>query len=46
MKYCVTYKFIDFDAESHEEWFPTWLECCKFMKGLLDDGYQILGVAG
>ncbi len=46
MKYTITYKFVDFDAEKKTDQFKTWLEACRFMKSLLDDGYEILGVDG
>lgn len=46
MKYTVTYKFVDYDAETKADKFKTWKEACRFMKGLLDDGYEILGVNG
>lgn len=43
--YRVEYKWLDHDAEEKEEIFPTWKETCEFMKSLLDDGYEILGVS-
>lgn len=45
-KYNVIYKFIDFDAPRKQDFFTTWKDMCKFMKGLLDDGYVILEVNG
>ena len=44
MKYKVTYKWFDFDAELREEYFTTWKEACRFMKFCLDDGYEVSGV--
>ena len=46
MKYTIRYKFVDYDAESKEDHFRTWAAACRFMKGLLDDGYEVLGVWG
>jgi len=46
MKYNIVYKFIDYDAPKKTDHFKTWKDACKFMKGLLDDGYIILEVNG
>lgn len=46
MKYTITYKFVDYDAEIKTNTFKTWRDTCKFLKSLLDDGYEILGVYG
>ncbi len=45
-KYNVIYKFVDDDAPKKQDFFTTWVDMCKFMKGLLDDGYIILEVNG
>ena len=46
MKYSVTYKSVDFDAEVKVYGLRTWADTCRFMKSLLDDGYQISAVNG
>lgn len=45
-KYRVAYKFVDQDAEECLAGFNQWVDTCKFMKGLLTDGYEIVGVYG
>ena len=45
-KYNVVYRFVDFDSKKKQDFFTTWADMCKFMKGLLDDGYIILEVNG
>ena len=46
MKYTITYKWCDYDSPTKKEYYSTWKDACRFMKSLLDDGYEILGVNG
>jgi len=43
--YCVSYKWMDYDAEIRKQECQTWADCCRFMRQLLVDGYEITGVA-
>lgn len=46
IRYTVTFKFVDYDAEIQKQYFTNWADTCRFMKSLLDDGYEILNVNG
>jgi hypothetical protein len=46
MKYSIVYQFSDYDSLKKQDFFKTWKSACRFMKGLLDDGYIILEVNG
>ena len=45
-RYNVVYKWVDYDAPKKCDFFNNWVDMCKFMKGLLNDGYIILEVNG
>lgn len=44
MKYTITYKFSDYDAEIKKWNCENWNVACKAMRGLLVDGYEVLGL--